>query len=258
MMKTFAKFNMTGFTSLLQELGSGANEAAHEATLDSGRIFVKAAIDWTPPSGGGRNGSRVTGAEAKARQETRIQWDLMGSVFAKPRYYRFKGQLMTFDDGAFRLSPFMLARPKDHVLLVDPRSHLRNFGMKKGRNGMRLAWHGPRVWTTKQALTAECKRRMGRVGRLAAGWMAGAVLCQRKTGIPVWVSRHGTGGGRARLTHRGSRWEVIITNSVGYHTDQMEFVRDQLLAGVVQERIKKRNDQVKKYLLSRAKRAARK
>ena len=154
-MKIRTEFHMAGFTRLCRELEAGAREAAHEAALDYGRIFTKAAIDWTPPSGGGRNGSRVQGAEAKNRQETRIRWDIMGSEFTKPRYYRSRGQLMTYDDGAHHLSPFMLARPKDPVLIVDPRTHLKRFGMKRGRKGMKLDWHGPRAWTTKQALNAE-------------------------------------------------------------------------------------------------------
>ena len=106
-MKVRSEFNMAGFTRLCRELEAGAQEAAHEAALDYGRIFTKAAIDWTPPSGGGRNGARVQGAEAKNRQETRIRWDIMGSEFAKPRYYRSRGQLMTYDDGAHHLSPFI-------------------------------------------------------------------------------------------------------------------------------------------------------
>lgn len=255
-MKTRANFNMAGFTRLCRDLESGANEAAHEAALDYGRIFTKGAIDWTPPSGGG-TGRHVQGAEAKNRQETRIRWDIMGSEFAKPRYYRWHGQLMTYDDGAHHLSPFMLARPKDPVLIVDPRAHLKQFRLKRGRKGMKLDWHGPRAWTTKQALNAEYKRRLSRVGRLAAGWMAGAVLSGRKTGIPAWVKRHGTGGGRARLAHRGGKWQIVITNSTGYHTQQMNFVVDQLLSGVVRSKIRKRDAVVKKYLLNKAKRSMR-
>ena len=53
-MKVRSEFNMAGFTRLCRELEAGAQEAAHEAALDYGRIFTKAAIDWTPPSGGGR------------------------------------------------------------------------------------------------------------------------------------------------------------------------------------------------------------
>lgn len=51
-MKVRSEFNMAGFTRLCRELEAGAQEAAHEAALDYGRIFTKAAIDWTPPSGG--------------------------------------------------------------------------------------------------------------------------------------------------------------------------------------------------------------
>lgn len=255
-MKVRSEFNMAGFTRLCRELEAGAQEAAHEAALDYGRIFTKAAIDWTPPSGGGRNGARVQGAEAKNRQETRIRWDIMGSEFAKPRYYRSRGQLMTYDDGAHHLSPFMLARPKDPVLIVDPRTHLKRFGMKRGRKGMKLDWHGPRAWTTKQALNAEYKRRLARVGRMAAGWMAGAVLSGRKTGIPAWVKRHGTGGGRARLVNRRGKWEIIITNSTAYHPN-MNFIINQLLDVVVKAKIRKRDEKVKSWLLKKAQRTMR-
>lgn len=256
-MMTNAKFNLAGFARLCRDLDSGAEQASHEAALDYGRIFTKEAIDWTPPSGGGKGGARIQGAEARNRQETRIRWDVMGSEFAKPRYFRSRGQLMTYDDGAHHLSPFMIARPKDPVLIVDPRAHLKQFRMKRGRKGMRLDWHGPRAWTTKAALNAEYKRRLSRVGRLAAGWMAGAVLSGRKTGIPAWVKRHGTGGGRARLVHRGGKWQIVITNSTGYHTQQMEFVCDQLLSGAVRQKIRTRNDKVKKYLINKAKRTMR-
>lgn len=37
--------NMAGFHRLCRELEAGAQEAAHEAALDYGRIFTKAAID---------------------------------------------------------------------------------------------------------------------------------------------------------------------------------------------------------------------
>lgn len=53
-MKIRTEFHMAGFTRLCRELEAGAREAAHEAALDYGRIFTKAAIDWTPPSGGGK------------------------------------------------------------------------------------------------------------------------------------------------------------------------------------------------------------
>lgn len=78
-MKIRTEFHMAGFTRLCRELEAGAREAAHEAALDYGRIFTKAAIDWTPPSGGGRNGSRVQGAEAKTarkRGSAGILWAL--------------------------------------------------------------------------------------------------------------------------------------------------------------------------------------
>ena len=44
-MKVRSEFNMAGFTRLCRELEAGAQEAAHEAALDYGRIFTKAAID---------------------------------------------------------------------------------------------------------------------------------------------------------------------------------------------------------------------
>jgi len=254
-MKTRATINTTQFVQLCRDLNSGAAEAAHEAALDYGRIFTKAAIDWTPPSGG-KNGTRIQGAEAKMRQETRIRWDVMGSEFAKPRYIRSRGRLITMDDGAFHLSPFMLARPKDPVLIVDPRTHLKRFGMKRTRQGMKLNWHGPRAWTTKTALNAEYKRRLAHVGRMAAGWMAGAVLSGRKTGIPAWVKRHGTGGGRARLTNRGGKWEIIITNCSCYHP-LMNFIVKQLLDEVVEAKIRKRDEKVKSWLLKKARRTMR-
>ena len=89
---------------------------------------------------------------------------------------------------------------------------------------------------------------------MAAGWMAGALLSGRKTGIPAWVKRHGANGGRARLVHRGGKWQIVITNSAGYHTQQMEFVCDQLLSGAVRAKIRKRDAIVKKHLLNKAKR----
>ena len=41
-MKVRSEFNMAGFTRLCRELEAGAQEAAHEAALDYGRIFTKA------------------------------------------------------------------------------------------------------------------------------------------------------------------------------------------------------------------------
>lgn len=252
-MKVKADWDLGRWLRMCRAMQSGADGAGKDAALDYGKLFTKAAIDWTPPSGGGRTGARVSGAEARNRQETRIRWDIMGSEFAKPRYYRWKGQLMTFDDGAFRVSPFMIARGRDKVLVVNPRAHLRQFGMKKGRHGMKLAWRGPRVWTTKQALNAEYKRRLGNVGRMAAGWLAGAELSGRRSGIPAWVRRHGVGGGSARLLHRGSRWEIEITNGTVYHPN-MNFIIDQLLEVSVKGKMKARNEAVKGWLLRRAKR----
>ena len=72
-----------------------------------------------------------------------------------------------------------------------------------------------------------------------------------------WVKRHGAGGGRARLAHRGGKWEIIITNSTGYHTQQMTFVCDQLLSGAVRAKIRARDKKVKQYLLNKAKRTMR-
>lgn len=78
-MKIRTEFHMAGFTRLCRELEAGAREAAHEAALDYGRIFTKAAIDWTPPSGGGemdpasRERKRKT---ARKRGSAGILWAL--------------------------------------------------------------------------------------------------------------------------------------------------------------------------------------
>lgn len=91
---------------------------------------------------------------------------------------------------------------------------------------------------------------------MAAGWMAGAVLSGRKTGIPAWVKRHGTGGGRARLVNRRGKWEIIITNSTAYHPS-MNFIINQLLDEVVKAKIRKRDEKVKSWLLKKAQRTMR-
>lgn len=69
---------MAGFSRLCHDLESGANEAAHEAALDYGRIFTKEAIDWTPPSGGGKMAPASRGRKqrtAKKRGSGGTLWD---------------------------------------------------------------------------------------------------------------------------------------------------------------------------------------
>ncbi len=239
---------------MMRELDQSSTEAAQQAALDYGNIFVGEAVNWTPPSGGAK-GARVSGAEAKNRQENRIRWDIMGSEFAKPIYYRWKGQLRTFDDGAHHVSPFNIARPRDKVAIVDPRSHLAQFPIVRGRKGKRLAWYGPRAWTTKQALKAEYRRRLKDVGKLAAGWMAGVILSKRRSGIPAWVKRHGAGGGDARLHNKREAWYIGIKNSVGYHSRHMTDTVRELLGGEVKKKIRKRDEKVKAYILRRVRKA---
>lgn len=236
-MKITSRFDSKKAREFLKEKMGDASTWAKTETLEYGKMFTKAAVAWTPPSGGGKNGRRITGTAAKKAQEERIWKDFMNPD----------------------RSPFIIVPKKFKGEIVDPRTHLRKFKMKRGKKSWYLDWRGPRVFATKQAITAEYNRRKSHIGRLASGWLEGARLSGLKGGIPAWVSRHGEGRGKARIANQGGKWTMIITNKIqeSYDSQQMEHIVLYLLDDAVASKIKIRKENIKKWLIRGAKKAGR-
>lgn len=210
-----------------------------EAVKDYGNIFVGLAFKWTPPGG-----AYYQGTEAKNRQENRIRLDVLGDEYGKPVYYKKGGVLHAFSPRkGYTVSPFVIVDKADvrrGVQVVDPRRHLNKFTMKRRSNGKYLAWHGPRPFVLRQPLMAEYRRRLRRVGRLAAGWVPAARFCGRKS-IPGWIRRNAGKEGRACIRRRGENTATLIMyNTVPYHQDQTQRLIDGVLDGPAAAAIKKR------------------
>lgn len=248
-MEVKCKVDKGGFENLLREVDKHVAAANKMAATEYGKIFCGMAVRMTPPAGG-----RVQGAEAKHRQEQRIKWDILGDEYGKKRFFwKGKGaskQLVSWDDGAYHLSPFMIwTGRRKNAPLVDPEAWLKQFSYrrKRGNGGVRLIWSGKRVWAAKGALMRVYNEKIRHVGRLASGWMAGCVLVGRKTGIPAWVRRHGVSGGSAKYEKKGKNCYVRIANQQGYHEELMDVV-DNILEEHVKDAVARKSEEIKKWL----------
>ena len=249
-----SKIDMTRARRKLDRWRAMVRQEEEESVRDYGNIYCGQAFDYTPPGG-----KYYKGTEAKNRQENRIRWDILGDEYGTVRYYRRGGLLHGFCPmKGYKVSPFiaLTKRAAKGVQIVDPATHLRQFGFKRRAHGKYLDWRGPRAFALKTAMMAEYRRRIRTVGRLAAGWVPAARYCGRKT-IPGWISRNDRGEGYARIVRsQGHGCEIEIVNTVPYHQTVTQDLMDYVLNRVVSHALQKRARNREKHLIAKMKKAA--
>lgn len=248
--------DMAPFERHIQEAETCIEASTVQMTREMANVWVGQAWGATPPAAKG-----IRQTEARKRQEARIYRDLFGTSPQQDRIIRTRAGLVTAvseigDRGA--VSPFVLFKgklPKGAQVCSNPRAHLSQFKFRRRQKGMFLSWHGPRPFVTESALRVEYKRRVGKVGRLAAGWLAGALLAGRKS-CPAYIRRHGAAEGHAHLSKSllHGAW-MIISNRVPYHRRELGNLIS-VIEAKADRAMKKRAENILKWELKKHQEAA--
>jgi hypothetical protein len=167
------------FTVALERYAAASGKDVERAALQAFRGVVRRAMGITPPASSqsprGRGGA-LTLADRRRGQDS-LERDLSAI---------FKGV------------PLKGERTERHPDVAG--IHRRLFVARK-IPGRRLRSDLPGrtpYYVDEKKLRALRTSLLPRIGRLAAGWMAGA-LAVKLPGVPAWVRRHGNRGGTARL-----------------------------------------------------------
>lgn len=171
-----------------------------EITRNAARGVTRRVIDITPPANQG-----ATGADAYRAGRTKIA-SQMSSVLAP---VRLKGRR--------QITTVFGHRPKRRIIVPtkerwpDVAGIYRN-NLHASRNGvgLRLNNHGQKYYVDIRKFQAVLKERQANVGKLAAGWAAGASALD--VPLQAWISRHGTSGGRVKLDVGGERMRITVEN----------------------------------------------
>ena len=159
------RFDLKPIRRSIKALAPQVKKSRRELAEEAARGFVKEVVAITPPASNGKRGN----ATKKAGE---------GAIIAD-------------------LARFMVAAPrKKGVKLADPAEiHKRLRDHHTSRINPRNLKQSYRV--DASALRALKRELLRRVGKLAAGWNAGA----QKLGVklPAWVARHGSTGSSAEV-----------------------------------------------------------
>lgn len=198
---------------------------------DVGKRAVNSAIDMTPPMKKGRNK-----AASKKALEEHVEKDVSGAKkddakddVLELRYYTRVGEKFG--------RPYLYPKPKRRGLItakvIDRKGRpVKNLRMVDAPSfihqhtalsiGRRASYRRKTVqglWFAKESSVKKAvKEKKAAVGKLAAGWYAGAVLCGNK-GVPVWIKRHGSG--KSEIKSRYGYVSVSIGNNVKYDRGHM-------------------------------------
>ena len=165
----------TNFSAGCDQLHSVFQKDVQAVMLRGFRGFMRRAMGITPPAYGERGEGGALKHSDKKRGEQAILSDL-SSLFIPVKLKGERKEQWPDVAGIHRRIFTTSKRPG-----------------KRLRRGGRADFYVDRI-----KLKALTKDLFDRVGRLAAGWLSGA-LAVKATGIPGWVRRHGTRGGRHRL-----------------------------------------------------------
>ena len=126
-----------------------------------------------------------------------------------------KGMEEALRDGAKRFASTAIRNTMPMMLSSTPAAAKKEW---EGRVSLhfetkRLTKKGYRKDAEVRRLLAAKKKTLGRE---ASGWNAAAQALSA-TRVPAWVRRHGTGEGGCRITRKGDRLTIIVTNSVPYN-----------------------------------------
>lgn len=221
--------DLSKFYAKCDQLKQGMKVYVEKAAIEMTKIAANAAMEFTPPMS---PKDSIGFKEGKIRQEERIRWNLFGGD-------KFKCPFTIVEDR----ESFVDAKGKVRNRKVrgsagtDPRVILRQ-GRLMRRNKAIMIYpekRGQRV--TRSALNKELARRKKNVGRLAAGWMAGAMLSGRKS-IPAFIRRHGGSGGWAYWEKEDVTAYIVFGNRGKHRNLSPSFM--QLVIALTEERSKKK------------------
>jgi hypothetical protein len=190
-MKADLKFDLREIKRAIKQLAPQVKKSRRELTEQAARGFVKEVVTFSPPGGGGRKGTA-----AKKAGELAITNDLARVMIA--------------------------ARAAKNVILQDPRAiHDRLRDLRTGRiNPRNLKKPYP---VDAGALRSLRNELLTRVGKLAAGWNAGAEKLGVK--LPAWVTRHGPRRGTVGITASFRLFRITVTNAVKYVVNVADYDR---------------------------------
>jgi hypothetical protein len=195
------------FMKAIKDWEQFSGKESETALRQQMRLLNKRLMDFTPPKAGTGEG---TGVADKKAGEGAVSKDL-SKIFSGMSGSRLRMFMDKYPD----------ARTSDGMPLfdvgIDPSFH-KKFRNQRGRvkrdknevmiDGKRFF---DRVHIPKTALNRYRKFIQGHVGKAKAGWNAGKALF-RSTGFPAWVTRHGTGQGRAQDTLRNGNGYLMTEN----------------------------------------------
>lgn len=189
-MSVILTVDTTAFNAALKNLTLTSRRAAEVTFKRSVSSFTRRLIGITPPAKGERGARGVLTKEDQGRGNAAIGRDLRALFIG----HKLKGKRKERwpDVAGIHRAAFQFKRPGKPLKPALPGGQKYDVDQKK--------------------LSALVKELFSHVGRLASGWLEGA-LKTGATGTPSWVSRHGTSRGSAEITARGGEFGYVIINS---------------------------------------------
>lgn len=207
------KIDHSKFDKFLREYSVLMRKNSQEIALEFGKIVIKNLYELTPPSGKNNKGSN-----AKKALSSRIEKDILGDPAPTGEFAFYRNSQNP--PGMF----FAVIRPSKKSIIINPEAHLSTMSMRRGKGAYHRRWSGARPLAKLSDVRKLVRKKQKKVGRLAAGWNAGAGIFGIKP--RAFIARHGTMEGIAKLAKTSSGSTIKMSNKVGYDSSHLKTIAD--------------------------------